>query len=126
MNGYNWVKFETLIGYVFEKVVHDDHHDAIEFYLSEYDKKPLFILTHIQDCCELVYIESIVGDLSDLEKSPILMSELSTNEDDVDQEYEHVTWTFIKFATLKGYIDIRYYGTSNGYYGESADLYILS
>ena len=32
---------------------------------------------------------------------------------------ESGTWTFFKLASLKGYVDICFYG----YYGESVDLY---
>ena len=82
-----------------------------------------FKFYHSQDCCESVTIESIVGDLADLVGEPLLVAEESTsdkNPEGVTKEYQaSFTWTFYKFATRKGYVDVRWYGESNGYYSES-------
>lgn len=84
-------------------------------------KTHLFQLYHDQDCCESVYIESIVGDIFSLVGQQILLAEESTNsENPIDKEWDDsFTWTFYKLATIKGYVDIRWYGSSNGYYSES-------
>ena len=84
-------------------------------------------LHHYQDCCESVTIESIVGDLADLVGEPILVAEESTSnthpEGYTSGGYdESFTWTFYKFATRKGYVDVRWLGESNGYYSESVDF----
>lgn len=78
-----------------------------------------FVFYHEQDCCENVRIEDVVGDLQDLAGSPILMAEEVSNE---GAEEVEGTWTFYKFATIKGYVDVRWLGESNGYYSEKVDL----
>ena len=86
-----------------------------------------FMFSHQQDCCERVDINDIVGDLEDLVGEPLLLAEEVQGETPVDfneREYESVTWTFYKFATRKGYVDVRWLGESNGYYSESVDLFV--
>lgn len=127
----NWyddkeVEFSALIGKTFVRV--DATDASIEFEDSDGN---VYRMDHNQDCCESVRIESIVGDLNDLIASPILMAEMPSSEDEgpmVDPEFpnyhdDSFTWTFYKLATIKGYVDIRWYGSSNGYYSESVDFY---
>lgn len=83
-----------------------------------------YTLYHEMDCCERVSVEDITGDLSDLENWPLLISYEESNIDDdydpaITSAHESFTWTFYNFATYKGYVTIRFLGTSNGYYSES-------
>jgi hypothetical protein len=81
-----------------------------------------YVLYHDQDCCESVYVEEIIGDIEDLENLPLLISREDTNAEGVElPNEESYTWTFYNFATFKGYVTIRFLGTSNGYYSE--DVY---
>ena len=82
-----------------------------------------YVFFHAQDCCESVNINDIVGDLSDLENEVLVMADEVEGESPADFEaYESYTWTFYKFATRKGYVDVRWLGESNGYYSESVNL----
>ena len=86
-----------------------------------------FMFAHQQDCCECVDINDIVGNLQDLVGEPLLVAEEVSGEtpvDFVERDHESVTWTFYKFATRKGYVDVRWLGESNGYYGEGVDLLV--
>ena len=104
----NYVDFEILKGKVLTKV--DVRDDLIVFYADG----ETYEMYHMQDCCERVYVESVVGDVNDLIGVPILLAEVSSSDDPNADELGR--WTFYKLATIKGYVDIRWYGSSNGYY----------
>ena len=70
----------------------------------------------------------VVGDVQDLIGVPLLVAEESSSGEnpegaEVSEYQESFTWTFYKLATIKGYVDIRWYGESNGYYSEGVSLY---
>jgi hypothetical protein len=80
---------------------------------------------HYQSCCEHVRIEDIAGDLADLVGAPMLVAEESSsnNHDDPVESDDHSrTWTFYRFATVKGTVTVRWLGESNGYYSERVSL----
>jgi hypothetical protein len=112
-----------LLGKVFTEIEGEEGGEYLRLKCAE----GVFTFCHHQSCCESVEIESITGDIADLIGSPILLAEESTSEttpEDYKHDYEpeSQTWTFYKLATIKGYVDIRWFGTSNGYYSESVSL----
>ena len=112
----NHVKVEVLLGKTLTKIVNVDN-DKLIFETSDGN---IYKMYHEQDCCEYVSIEEIIGDLNDLLGEPLLMAEEKTEyEDSIDASE---TFTFYKFATIKGYVTIRWYGSSNGYYSETVDF----
>lgn len=123
MNKKLYIEIGTLKGIIMSEVKQIENRIS----LTSNDGRR-FLMEHEQDCCEVVHIESISGDLSDLVDSPILFAEESKSHGKSGQfpsrfpEDRSVTWTFYKLATIKGWVDIRWYGTSNGYYSEEIDI----
>lgn len=107
-----------LIGKVLTKI-DESVADELRFYTEDGE---CYRMYHYQDCCEHVYIEDICGDLDDLIGAPIQLAEEASEGGDDGEWGGTFTWTFYKFATAKGYVTIRWYGSSNGYYSESVDF----
>lgn len=84
-----------------------------------------YLLVGESDCCNSpAEVNDVCGDLADLIGSPLLQAEEATNEDAPKEppEYaqESYTWSFYKFGTVKGRVTVRFLGSSNGYYSETA------
>ena len=118
-------KFAVLKGLTIKSIIGASA--GSEEILIETECGKTFKMHHEQNCCECVSIDSVVGDISDLIGVPILLAEESEGElppknDEFGYTDESCTWTFYKLGTVKGYVDIRWYGSSNGYYSEHVDF----
>lgn len=82
-----------------------------------FDNGKCITFWHDQDCCESVDVEDVCGDVNDLIGSPIVIAREVIEEG--SEDYGTSTSTFYEFATNKGSVTVRWYGTSNGYYSES-------
>lgn len=140
------LKFESLKGKIVKTILLDNTNIEDNSYNEELRYNTLTFITedllayelyHEQECCENVELEEIVGDLRDLLNSEILGANIVTNpdcnseegdedgdyEDDEDDYYDYsYTWTFYNIKTRKGYVTLRWYGESSGWYSEEVDL----
>ena len=97
--------------------------EAVHLYMHDGEH---YIMRHLQDCCEHVRLEDIVGDLDDMQDCLILTAEEVSQQNDGDvtgDPYGSHTWTFYKFQTNKGAVTLRWLGESNGYYSEKVEFY---
>ena len=138
----NGKELTAIIGKTLTSVTVNENNDKISFVCEDESR---FIMLHHNDCCECVVIEDTCGDLQDLVGTPILVAEEITNKEYPftgphgeallkakflqgskapvrDYEPDSETWTFYKFRTLKGSVDIRWHGSSNGYYSETVSF----
>lgn len=130
------IAFEALVGHTITNVDvrQGDDGDEIHFTLAPHPDIPDGLnlkMFHYQECCESVYVDDVAGDWKDIIGQPITLAEevTQTSESEgaspkADLEYpdESFTWTFYKLGTVKGYVTIRWYGSSNGYYSEAVSL----
>jgi hypothetical protein len=129
----NYKDVDVLKGKTITRITNVDNYQI----LIETDDGHKYKMYHQQDCCESVCVDDISGDLQDLVGSPLLVAEEVSNEDFEKQREEELrkeekergwssveseSWTFYKFATINGYVDIRWHGSSNGYYSERVDF----
>lgn len=117
--GRRCVEFSELEGLVFDKVAEGCDYDSEAIVFSG---NRTFVLVHEQDCCEAVFVEDICGDLSDIEGAEIILADEAISQSD-NALADSITWSLYRLRTNKGDVTIRFFGSSNGYYSETATLY---
>ena len=119
-NGGEFSKIDDLLGKTIVKIerINDYSHTMLKITT---DKNEVYDFYHIQDCCESVYLNDVIGDFDDLLNTPILLSECITNEDTFN-DGEYTTWTFYKLVTINGGVTLRFVGSSNGYYSVDVSI----
>jgi len=119
------VEVTDLIGKIVTHIAYDS--DTLTLVCTDRENDEIYYhFYHNQDCCEDFWLDDIIGDLDDLLDYPILKAEEKNNSDDIEPKNGSLddswTWTFYTLATHHGYVDLRFCGTSNGYYSERADI----
>lgn len=115
-------EFNELVGKIIKSIEGlEKESEEVIFECTDGSKYKMY---HKQDCCESVAIEDVYGDIDDLIGEKIIIAEENNNGDwpQLNNYDDSYTWTFYKLATKKGYVDIRWYGASNGYYSEDVDF----
>jgi len=132
-----YASIEDLLGKTITRIEGADKHSGLVVFYC--DDGSVYRMYHYQDCCESVLVEDVAGDVTDLIGTQILQASEETNDDSqfnpilntsrrlriinpCDYLEDSYTWTFYKLATINGYVTIRWYGTSNGYYSESVSF----
>ncbi len=85
-----------------------------------------YLMSHHQDCCELVQIHDLSGDFEAILNRPLTIAREETSNthppDVPGDSYESFTWTVYEFGNADALLRIRWFGTSNGYYSESVQI----
>lgn len=123
-----YTPFEELVGKTISRITGAEK-DSEEISFDTTDGYR-YTLYHENDCCESVEVNDVEGDIEDLIDRPIVLAEESTRDKDEDikngmenlDSDESYTWTFYRIATAKGFVVIRWFGQSNGYYSESVSF----
>ena len=118
----NYVRadFADLVGKVLKSVEIRDDNETIVFETIDGE---IYFQYYPLDYIGEVYVDDVVGDFNDIIGTPILVAEESNSNDDGKGD-AYYTWTFYRLATVKGWMNIKWYGTShNGYYSECAEFY---
>ncbi len=113
---------DTLVGRTVVRVegLHEGS-TSVQFHFEDGTRMEMY---HEQDCCEAVSLCDVVGGPEQLLGVPLLQAREDRSLDATDPEaYDSHTWTYYTFATIKGYVHLRWLGSSNGYYSESVDVY---
>lgn len=89
-----------------------------------FESEDVLVFSHVQDCCEHVYLEDGLEDLKGLVGGVVSYVEWTSSEYQ-PRDYGEEVWHFYKIATSKGYATLRFIGTSNGYYSTSVNEYLV-
>jgi len=113
--------FNILKGKVINNIIRltndENDEDALTFECTDGTAYKLY---HEQECCESVWLEDVSGNLDDLLNTPILIAELSVTERSTSEGEE--AYSYYHLATIKGYVDLRWFGESNGCYSCGVDF----
>lgn len=112
---------EHIIGKFVSEIAENNYSIHIKF-----DDGSAVIFYHEQSCCESVEVEDVNGDWIDLVGAHLLVAESRSSSHNKNTYPDgEEKWTFYTFRGVKGSVDVRWFGTSNGYYSVEVDTYYV-
>jgi hypothetical protein len=120
--------FDVLVGKTIKSV--KGLQNGSEEVRFELDNGDTLVMRYEPDCCASCCVDDFSGDVADIIGTPIVVAE-DRSQDGSDKVGPHgfkedsATWTFYTIRTHKGTLDIKWFGSSNGYYSESTTLYLI-
>ena len=120
---YDELQFSVLVGEKIKKLKIVDN-ERVNIETSD---GKTYSLYHLQDCCESVLVYETVGDLNDILNKKIISATETVFKNEDPEWYkpepnsyrDSFTWTIYRLETKSGFVEIRWFGESNGYYSES-------
>jgi len=109
-------------------VEQNNNHKSDLLLVVKFDTGVELQFSHRQDCCEHVWLEDGLDELTELAGNGLIALEasrvdLSNTPQSSDSLY---VATFYKFKTTGGYATLRFEGESNGYYGVEVEAHLVS
>jgi len=113
-----------ILGQVIKRIIIGEDKSFILFFMINGDVWEMY---HDQNCCEVVEIDDIEGEIQKLRNSYLTQAEKVTERglQPKGDERDEGTWTFYKLATEKEYVTIKWFGLSNGWYSEEVSFIYL-
>ena len=111
--------FDYMIGKTIESVIGLEYQsDEVIITFTDFTH---VIFKHYQECCENVYLEDY--ELTGKLEYGVINDAYSTTKYAEDNDNEELElWTFYNINTNKGTLNLRWYGSSNGYYGVGVNV----
>lgn len=116
---------EYLVGKTIISITEEEFQGEVSEVRFKTEGGTTLVMYHEQGCCEDVRLIDRNGDWEDLISSEILVAEERTESGECEEDWVSQTYTFYTIRTLKGSVDLRWLGESNGYYSESVDFKFL-
>lgn len=110
---------EKLIGKIIHKILIDSEDEILVFVTNTGN----FVFQTYGDCCSSTWFDSITGVEALLAETVLTVEsidnvDVSSARDEIEGHYiEEMQNYGVKITTQKGYVDIVYRNSSNGYYG---------